>query len=173
MTSIVTTHRYTGLVLAFHINGRGFGWVLFESAQSPVGWALSRAGAVNDARLISRFGRVLDRYEPRVVILEAFEDGASRRSHRIQKLYRAMITEAEKRHVAPTIFDREIVQLAFAKYGASTRPEIAAVITKYFEAFAHRLPRERKFGSGEDARQCLFDAAALAVTYFTYRGEYD
>tara|TARA_R110002124_G_scaffold153244_2_gene320284 strand:- start:20522 stop:21043 length:522 start_codon:yes stop_codon:yes gene_type:complete len=173
MSSLSATSRYTGFVLAVHLNSRGFGWVLFENAHTPVAWSLVRAGAANDARLLSRFKRVIDRYEPRVVVFEAFDQSVAHRSDRIQRLYRAMGEEAKKRGVETPIFDREVVQLAFAKFGASTRPEIAAVIAKHIPAFAHRLPRERKFGAGEDARQCLFDATAVAITYFTYRGELD
>jgi hypothetical protein len=173
MTLQSAANSYTGLVLAIHLNSRGFGWVLFENAHTPVAWSLTRAGASGDARLLSRFARVLDRYEPRVVVLEAFDEVATRRAGRIQRLYRAMLAETRKRGIETPIFDREIVQLAFAKSGASTRPEIAGVIAKYIPAFAHRLPRQRKFGAGEDPRQCLFDAAAVAITFFTYRGEID
>ena len=168
----VTSH-YTGLVLAVHPTTRGFGWVLFENPNTPVAWSIVHARAGRDQHLLARFERILDRYEPAVLVLEAFENGTSRRNPRIQKLCHAMVFEANVRAVDTPIFDREAIQSAFAKSGAITRSEIAYAIAEHLDAFGYRLPPKRKTGHSEDARQSLFDAAALGLTYFMYRGDLD
>ena len=172
-SAAVATAQYIGLVLAVHPTTRGFGWVLFENPNTPVAWSIVHARAGRDHHLITRFERLLDRYEPAVLVLEAFENGASRRNARIQQLYRTMMHEATARAIDTPIFDRETVGMAFAKSGATTRGEIARVIAEHIEAFSHRLPPKRKLGNSDDARQSLFDAAALALTYFAYRGDLD
>jgi Holliday junction resolvasome RuvABC endonuclease subunit len=172
-SSTVATSLYTGLVLAVHPTTRGFGWVLFENPQTPVAWSIVHARAGRDQHLIARFERLLDRYEPAVLVMEAFENGTSRRNARIQQLYRALVHEASVRAIEVPIFDRETIQAAFEKSGAKTRNEIARVIAERVEAFSHRLPPKRKLGNSDDTRQSLFDAAALALTYFAYRGDLD
>lgn len=172
-STAVAAPQYTGLVLAVHPTTRGFGWVLFENPRTPVAWSIVHARAGRDQHLIARFERLLERYEPSVLVLEAFERGTSRRNARIQQLCRAMVHEASVRAINVPIFDRETIQAAFTKSGATTRNEIAHVIAGHLSAFGYRLPPKRKVGHSEDARQSLFDAAALALTYFTYRGDFD
>lgn len=173
MTTIVATSRYTGLVLAIHPNSRGFGWVLFENAHTPVAWSLVHGGTKRKNRLFERFKYLLDRYEPRAFVLQEFENCVNGRSDKTAHLCHAMRDEAEGRGIETPIFDREAIQLAFSKFGASSRSEITQVIATHIDAFNHRLPRRRKLGDSEDTRQSLFDAAALAITYFTYRGDVD
>lgn len=162
-----------GLVFAVHPTTRGFAWVLFESSTLPVAWGMVHAGAGRNERLTTRLARLLDRYEPAVLVIESFEGHGHERVPRIQRLCRSMVDEADRRAITSVIFDHDAVEMAFAKFGASTRSEIARVIAQHVDAFSHRLPRERKLGDSQDARQSLFDAAALALTYFAYRGDLD
>lgn len=171
MNNTKVTAGATGLVMAVQPTSRGFAWVLFESATLPVAWSLVHAHPGRHDRLVSRLARLLDRYEPAAFVLEAFEGRGTQRSPRIQKLCRSMIHEAEGRGIATTIFEFDEVELAFARFGATSRSEIARVIAEHLDAFSHRLPKKRKLGNSEDPRRSLFDAAALALTYFAYRGE--
>jgi hypothetical protein len=171
-TATAPSH-YTGLVLAAHPTSRGFGWVLFENPQTPVAWSIVHARPGRDQHLASRFERLLDRYEPAVFVLEAFESSTSRRHPRIQQLCRTMLHEASVRAVDTKIFDREVIAAVFAETGATTRDAIARIIAARIEAFSYRLPPKRKLGDSEDARQSLFNAAALALTYFAYIGDLD
>jgi hypothetical protein len=169
--NIVASAYQRGFVFAVHPTTRGFAWALFESPQSPVAWAIVHAHPGRQQHLLNRFARLLDYYEPAVFVLEVFEGNGAKRSQRIQELCRAMGREAKGRGIETPIFDREAVQMAFAQSGAYTRDEIARVIAERVDDFSHRLPRKRKLGDSEDPRQSLFDAAALALTYFTYRGD--
>jgi hypothetical protein len=63
-----------------------------------------------------------------------------------------------------------VIRTVFASVGASTRYEIAQVISQHIDVFSHRMPRKRKPWESEDARQSIFDAAALAMTYFAVTG---
>ena len=171
-TAIASAH-YTGLVLAIHPTSQGFGWILFENAHSPLAWAVVRAGADREPWLFDRFKYLLNRYEPAVLVLEDFEHAETRRGPRIRKICHAMLHEASTRKIETRVFSRDVVRHAFAPYGATTRGEIARVIADRIEDFNHRLPPRRKLGDNFDVRQTLFDAAALAITYFVAMGDYD
>jgi Holliday junction resolvasome RuvABC endonuclease subunit len=171
MTETKLPARLTGLVFAVQPTTRGFAWVLFESATLPVAWSMVHASTGRNTHLVSRLARLLDRYEPAAFVIEAFEGRGTQRSPRIQQLCQSMVHEAESRGITKTIFEYDEVEMAFSRFGATSRSDVARVIAEHIEAFAHRLPRMRKLGHSEDARRSLFDAAALALTYFAYRGE--
>jgi hypothetical protein len=159
-----------GLVLAVHPTSRGFGWVLFESPLVPVDWGLASVKAKRSARSLARFERLLDRYNPKVVVFEQFDEHPARRAKRIQELYREMIALAGGRGIYTPIYSRETIRECFERSGARTRHDIALSIAEQIEVFRRRLPRERKRWDGEDVRQSLFDAVALALTYFAVDG---
>lgn len=159
-----------GLVLAVHPTSRGFGWVLFESPLVPVDWGLASLKAKRSARSLARFERLLDRYDPKVVVFEQFNEHPARRAKRIQELYRRMIALAGGRGIYTPIYSRETIRECFESSGARTRHDIALSIAEQIEVFRRRLPRERKRWDGEDVRQSLFDAVALALTYFAVDG---
>ena len=158
------------MVLAVHPTSRGFGWALFENAVLPVDWGLATVKAKRSAHSLSRFERLLDRYAPKVVVFEQFED--ARRYDRIQELCRDMIRLANKRGILTPIYSRDAVRACFVKGRTRTRHGIALSVADQIEIFRHRLPRERKrWGEGEDVRQSLFNAVALALTHFAMSGK--
>lgn len=169
----VATARYFGLTLAVHPCTFGFGWVLFENPQTPVAWAIVRQRAGHERKLLNSFKRLIARYEPATVVLEAFHEGESLRRPRIRRLCNDMLTATRAAKIDTRIFDRDMIRHAFAKFGAQTRGEIARVIAQRIDSFGHRLPTSREVWNTLDPRQCLFDAAAVALTYFVQMGELD
>ena len=167
----VASLAYRGLLLAVHPTSRGFGWVLFESPLSPVDWGIASARSGRNARLLARFERLLNRYDPAILVLEEFESGSAKRAVNIQMLCRSMIHLASCKGMDTKIYNRAVIRTVFSNIGAATRYEIAQAIAQRIDAFSHRLPRYRKPWIPEDPRQSLFDAAALALTYFAVMGE--
>ena len=159
-----------GLVLAIHPTSKGFGWALFESPLAPVDWGLTRVNAKRNAGSLARFEKLLLRYEPKVVVFEEFSERPARRVKRIQELCQQMIVVASNRGIYTPIYSRETIRDCFESSGARTRRDIALSISEQIEVFRHRMPRERKRWDSEDVRQSLFDAVALALTYFAVDG---
>jgi hypothetical protein len=122
--------------------------------------------AKRSERSLARFERLLDRYEPRVVVFEQFNDRPARRANRIRELCRRMIALAGSRGIYTPIYSREDIRACFESSGARTRRDIALSIAEQIEVFRGRLPRERRRWDSEDVRQSLFDAVALVLTYF-------
>ncbi|MEI9931364.1 MAG: hypothetical protein WDM89_12680 [Rhizomicrobium sp.] len=99
-------------------------------------------------------------------MFEEFSEHPARRVLRIQKLCHRMIEAASERGIYTPIYSRETVRECFEHSGATTRHDIALSVAEQIEVFRHRLPRKRGDFGGEDVRQSLFDAVALALTYF-------
>lgn len=102
---------------------------------------------------------------------EQFDDHPSRRARRIQELCREMIALAGGRGIHTPIYSREVIRECFERSGARTRRDIAVSIADQIAIFRQRLPRKRRRWDSEDVRQSLFDAVALALTYFAVSGQ--
>lgn len=153
------------LVLAFYPNARGFAYVLFEGAHSPVDWGGSDIRGKRKARTcLVRLGRIIDRYHPDILLLR----DALPKSRSVE--FRNLIGNAEQlansRGVIALRVSRGEVRAAFAELGKPTRYVIAEAIANRIRIFAVLLPPTRRIWNGEDRRMGLFDAAALALTFF-------
>ena len=109
--------------------------------------------------------------EPAVFVLESFEGRDATRIDRIRRLCRSMQNLVACRDIGIRIYPRAAVRTCFASIGATSRYEIALAIAQRIDAFNHRLPPKRRKWMNQDPRQSLFDAAALAITYFAFTGE--
>lgn len=152
------------LVLGIYPTYKGFGWALFEDALVPYDWGIASARVSRNARLIVRFERLLKRYQPTVVVFEQFE--RRERADRLQHLCRRMIHLAGCRGMDTRTYSIAVIRTCFASVGATTRFEIAQTIALHIEALRHKLPPIRRPWKAQDARMSLFNAAALAITYF-------
>ncbi len=65
------------------------------------------------------------------------------------------------------LYSRASIQAAFSDVGTLTKKDITRLIAARLPELRHRLPRERQIWQSEDARQAIFDAAALALTCAT------
>lgn len=106
------------------------------------------------------------RLHPAEIVLEQFEGESVHRSNRIRRLYRSIIQLARTHGIEARILAREVIVEAFSRFGATTRHEIATAIAAHIDALAHQLPPKRKIWLPEKPRMAIFNAAALAITYF-------
>jgi hypothetical protein len=153
-------------VLALHPTTTGFGWALFEAPLAPVDWGTVRVPKDRNAGCLSRIEEIIARLHPTEIVLESFEGNGVRRSARIRRLYRSIISLAAVNGIGARIFSREAIAKTFSSLGTPSRFEIAAAIASHIAAFEHLLPPRRKIWLPENPRMALFNAAALAMTYF-------
>jgi len=163
----MTEHTPRNLVLAVQLFHRGFAYVLFEGPESPFDWGTKeiKQRDKNTGTLVEA-KRLIDRYRPEVLVIGEMDGKATPRTSRIRKLYRMLVHLAAAEYVDVHRCSRSEVRACFAAVGARTKQEIAKAIARQIPAFAHRLPRPRREWMGADSRQSLFDAVALALTYY-------
>ena len=160
------TSRYN-LVAAIHLNSRGFGFVLFEGPLAPLDWGVAEArGKPKRETLLARVDALFARYQPNVIVLQDMSERGTHRPHRIRHLNEEIVEIAERYGFPVLFFSRAEVRQCFAYMGAVTKDTIAAAIAKHIPAFERFLPPPRKLWNSEDARMGIFDAAALALTFF-------
>lgn len=151
-------------VLGLHPSSRGFGWILFEAADSPFDWGAADIRVGGNDEVLRRVGVLFRKYHPTVLTLEEFDGAGSRRSPRIQALYRLIIRAAECRRIKVWVYPRTKLSDVFP--GARTRQQIAAAIAQRLAPLRHRLPKPRRIWDSERSNMALFAAAACALAYF-------
>ena len=106
---------------------------------------------------------LIERYAPDVIVIEDTTPKQSRRHERIRILYRLLAMHAKSKRTAMRRFTQSAMHEHF---GVHTKYGVAEAVAREIPVLAPRLPRKRKAWMSEDARQSLFDAAALALLYF-------
>lgn len=154
-----------GRVLGFHPTSRGFGWVVFEGPFRPIDWGLVGARKDKNAVCLQSLDRLLERFAPEVLVLEAYDRETTRRAGRIARLGALVRDLADERGIETAVYSRAEIREAFVEVKARTRREIAQAVAQHLEVFRHRLPPPRRPWDSEDARESLFAAAAVVLTY--------
>lgn len=150
--------------LAVHPNHRGFGWITFEGI-APYDWGTVGAWKDKNAFCLAKVEKLIGRFSPETLVLEAFERRNSARSDRIARLCRAIEGFAVNQGVEVAIYTRGDIRATFASVGAKSRDEIAAAVALHIEALRTSLPRARRPWDREQWRIAVFCAAALVLTH--------
>jgi hypothetical protein len=155
-------------VFAIYPNTRGFAFVVFEGQLAPVDWGVKTIrGKRKHSRCLRHIEKILARYEPDSVILQDMSPIGTQRASRITKINSAIEELCELSGIPTYAFSRAQVRSAFSYGGVTTKQAIAEAIAKHVPAFERYLPPIRKPWMTEDSRMGLFDAAALAWTFFS------
>lgn len=152
-------------VLGVHPSSRGFGWALFEGPLFPFDWGTVDVREGKNRASLARFQKLLERYEPSALAIEAFDEGKTRRSVRVQSLCRKLIELAESRGTTVHIYTRDEIGKTFAGSPVKTREDIAAAVAERVAVLRPRLPSPRKAWQSEHPSAALFAASACALTY--------
>jgi hypothetical protein len=154
----------TQLVCAIYPSTRGFGYAIFERPHSLVDWGVKAIHSrQKNLASLRKVRELLSFYRPDVLVLEDYRGRGSRRAKRIQTLINLIAAHAAEERIATASFSRSDVRACF---GLTTKREIAETIVREFPELEPRLPPVRKIWMSEDVRMNIFDAAALAVTFF-------
>jgi Holliday junction resolvasome RuvABC endonuclease subunit len=160
-------HKHYKLVLAVYPSTRGFAFVVFEGSLSPVDWSAREVrGAHKNQQCLISIAAVLEQYQPNMLVLQDMSPNGTRRARRIRELNAGVGELAEHYGIPVHVFSRAQVRQAFESFGLTSKHFIAETIAKHIPAFDRYLPPPRKPWMSEDARMGLFDAAALALTFF-------
>jgi hypothetical protein len=155
------------LILSIYATSRGFAFGLFEGPESPFDWGVREIdNPWRNRKCLGAIAEIIDRNQPCHIVIEDAAEPLSRRSVRVQQLYRSIATLADKNFVQVHRISKPAIRQCFAAVGAITKYEIAQAIAMRIPAFAIRIPPVRKPWMSQDSRQSLFDAVALALTYY-------
>lgn len=147
-------------------NDRGFGYVVLEGPTRLVDWKVKRVPRPKNQKTIEALDELLGLYMPSYLILDAPDDLASPRGHRIKGLLRDLANCAADRGVIPVPVPRQVVADLFEPMEASTRREVAELLTVQFPELLPYLPPRRRLWDSESRAMSVFNAAAMVLAFY-------
>ena len=155
------------LVMGIALTTRGLGYTILEGPESPFDWGVMRRENKDfEERTVARIHRLVRAYHPDVLVMERLSGSQTRHGTSAKRMSQQILHRVASEGVVVIYYDRRDVRQAFAPLGALSKPEIAKAVAIALPALKHRLPPIRKLWMSEDARQLIFDAAALVMTYY-------
>jgi hypothetical protein len=155
------------MLAAIYVNARGYAFVLFEGMLAPLDWGIVEVrGKDRRSRALERVHAFLTRCLPDMLVLQDMSHSGTHRSHRIRHINDGIVEIAGRLCVPVATYSRTDVRTSFKFLGVATKAQIAMEIARRIPAFERYLPPPRKLWMTEDSRMGLFDAAALALTFF-------
>ncbi|MEM7296666.1 MAG: hypothetical protein AAF391_00190 [Bacteroidota bacterium] len=153
-------------VVALDPTSHGYGFVFFDGISKLIDWGHTQIRPNRRKKTLESIASLLGRYNPDVVVIEDWHSPHSRRRGRVKELLRDVadfVSEAKKEIECYSPME---VASSFAPYGQITKYDIAELIAEAYPELISRLPPRRKIWMSEDERTSIFDAAALALTYY-------
>jgi hypothetical protein len=154
-------------LLAIALSTRGFGFVVMEGQNTIIECGGRVAtGEDKNAQSIAKADKLLNFYEPDVLVLQDVEAKGSHRAPRIKMLNRQIKAVAKKRKIRVKLISGKQLRTLLLGNPKGTKHEMAEALARQFpDELVSRLPPKRKPWKSEDARMDVFDAAALAVAF--------
>ena len=154
-------------VLALHATSRGFAYCVFLGPGTLSDWGIKhvKKGDKNTNCLLA-FEHLITRYDPHSIVIEDAGEAGGRRSARVKHLYRDIEKLADRANVDSYSYPWQMVFSVFKEGSPQTRHDLAIMIAVILPIIKKRLPPKRKAWLPMDARQALFDAAALGITHY-------
>jgi hypothetical protein len=154
------------VVLAIAPTSRGFGYIVFENGNMPFDWGVKNARENKSRECLSKLRELLDGLHPApsVLVLEDTDHVRSRRAKRIRVLIERIADLAEQRGIRVMKYSREDVLDVFG--GEQSKHDVAEALAMVMPALSPRLPPRRRVWESEHYSMAIFEAAALAQTYF-------
>jgi hypothetical protein len=166
------TRSHHDLVLAMCPTARGLGFALMAGPLSPIDWGVKETkGKEKNVEGVEKAVALLEAHQPDVLVLEDSTAEGSRRSARIRRLNRSIELFARTRAIEVHRYSRPDIRRCFERFGASTRYETAQVIAKNIPAFTRLLPKKPNAWESEPTRMALFNAAALALSFYFHTSD--
>jgi hypothetical protein len=154
-------------VLALYPTTRGFGFALLDHERRTIDWGLVGVrGSDKNVGTMEAMARVIVRTDPTLIVTEDTRPKASKRHPRIGRLHAMLLAYAHQRRIPFRRYSRAQV---FRYFNVKTKWELACTLAHAIPQLQPRLPPKRKPWMSEDARQSLFDAAALGLLAFSLR----
>ena len=153
-------------VLSIFPTTRSFGFVVFESPQSPLDWGIKETTRKAFGEALESARKLMLRHHPDVLVIEDITETGVRRGVPVRRFYRGAVHVAESLGITVERITRTDIKKAYSHVGARNKHEIAVATATEIEAFRSLLPVKRNGWRTEDRRMALFDAASRGLTFY-------
>ena len=135
---------------------------------APDLWAIAtRKKDDYSAWCMKHFGKLLEEYRPRALVLESRNMSDESKVGRAGLLAQSMRGFAANHDIDVYVYSRAEVGAALVSNASAKRDDVVKAVAKLLPVLSDRVPSERKNWESLDDRRCLFDAAALGLTHYS------
>ena len=156
-------------ILGISLRSQRLGFAIIEGSVELIHWGMVYYEKNEDARVAAAARRVaalLERFAPSIMGIEKSRTANALNPERVELLYRSIRREASHFSASTLLFTRIKVREAFQDFGARSKDDIAAILARMFPELQPSLPPKRKLWEPEHFSMPMFDAVALAVSYW-------
>jgi RNase H-fold protein (predicted Holliday junction resolvase) len=152
-----------GCILGISVSTRGIGYAVLEKGiLVSYGDKAVKKGKKNK-KCVEKAQKLIDLFQPTMIVLEATSVKGSRRGPRIRALTKKLRKLAESNQIKAKLFSQKQIKQSFFENGEGTKHDWAEAIVQRFPELAHKLPSKRLPWTSENSRMGIFDAMALAL----------
>ncbi len=152
-------------VLALDPTSKGLGFAVLEGPDRLVDWGLKHVRGDLNGKSLAQASDLIRQYQPNLLVIEDARAQGCRRRQRVRRLLARLAPLARRHRVRCRAIPQRWVLACFA-LEATNKQRIAVAIAERFPELDPRLPPLRNPFMGEDERTAIFDATALALTFF-------
>lgn len=147
---------------------KGFGFVFFEGSNRLIDWGLQEAPSQHrNEHCLLRLRELIGRYGPDVLILEDWQSPGCRRCPRVRRLLASAFDLTNDLDIrAVSIAPRKIHEAFAFLEGAVNKHKVSCALAALYPELERHLPPFRKVWMSEDPRTSIFDACAMALTFY-------
>ncbi|WP_417477280.1 hypothetical protein [Maricaulis sp.] len=119
-----------------------------------------------NTRCLIKARDLIKRFQPDHVVMEDPNGAKARRGVRVCVLLARLDAEAVRHGVPVAKISRAQVYRQFSMFGVGSKDDIAAAVAAMLPQLAARLPKRRRIWESEHSAIGVFEAAALAITFY-------
>ena len=152
-------------VMGIFPNSIGFGFAYFPEQTLLSHYGVKRISPATNERAMQEIKKLIETYQPSVVVLPAKDGKFNRKRSRVQRLIALVKHYAEEHGIMIKHYSRKDIRLVFKDFNAKSKNEIALQIGMFFPFLKNDVPPKPRAFDPEHYRQGMFDAISLAITH--------
>jgi hypothetical protein len=137
-----------------------------EGPDVLVDWGLKSTGRADNRKSSRALDKLIERFQPDILILEDWDSTGSRRCERVDRLL-SRIASRDKRQPGVRLVNSRKLRLIGPAAQTNTKYGRALLPSARFPEVHPFLPPIRKPWMPEDNRMAIFDALGFALAYFS------
>jgi hypothetical protein len=158
-------------VLALEPNWRGLAFVMFEKEGQLVDWGVYQARVAKNTRCLNKAHDLIKRFQPDYVVMEDPNGAKARRGIRVCVLLARLDAAAVRYGSTAAKISRGQIYRQFSMFGVGSKDDIAVAVAAMLPQLAARLPKRRRIWESEHSAIGVFEAAALAITFYALEAD--
>lgn len=153
-------------IVAIYLNTRGFGYAVMESALDVTEMRLISPKKFDFNKILGLMREVISIHGPATLLLEDSNSKYCRKGAQTKQLIRSIAAWAKKKEVPVEFYSREQIRDVFERWNATTKYEIAEVLTRNIDTLEPLMFNKPKYPAREPNVEAVFSAVSMGVGHY-------